>query len=450
MIAKARSVAGVVVAGARGRLLPARIPFRFVGAAIVFHALAWVALLFSAGHWPGWRGGLGWPLAALHLITLGTLMATAIGVSLQLLPVATRQPVRAHGVAAALWWIYVPGVAVLTLGMGLARPIWLAVGAAAVLAGLAAYAILLARNLLGARGMPGVVLHGWGALAAGLLLAFSAAALVAQWLAMPLLARDTARALHLLGGAFGVMGLLAFGLSYILVPMFALAGAPDERRQVVSGAAATLAVGLASVAAFGVAPVALRLAAIATAALALTLHVQLMQRTLAAGMRRDLGRALLLMRLGWVALAVGLLIALAMVLGAPNDVLGRLFVIVVVVGWLLSFLLGALQRILPFLATMHAAKGQKRPPTPSALTLEWPLAVHVTCHLIAVALLCAAALLDSTALVAAGALVGFGGAIAFGIFAGVLMLRLHRAQRVSPAEHEFDLMQGSRTDGGVS
>ena len=109
---------GAFLAGAGGRLLPASVPFRWFGAAVVFHALAWLALAAGAPSWPSWRGGLGWPLAALHLVTLGSLVASAIGASLQLLPVATRQAVRWPALAALMWWAYVPGVALLSLGMG--------------------------------------------------------------------------------------------------------------------------------------------------------------------------------------------------------------------------------------------------------------------------------------------------------------------------------------------
>ena len=432
MTPPARRLAGGFLAGAGSRLLPASLPLRFFGAGVVFHAGAWLALLAGAADWPHWHGGLGWPLAALHLITLGTLLCCAIGASLQLLPVATRQPVRSQRLMAALWWVYVPGVALLALGMGRADPHWMAAGAAAVLAALALFGALLALNLRGARGMPGVVLHGWGALLALALLGFSAVALVGLWLGRPLLDPAAARGLHLLAAAFGVMGLLVFGLAYVLLPMFALAPVPDERRQLASGAAAVVAIALAMGAALGAAPTALRLAAITAGTLALVLHLQLMRQTLAAGMRRDFGRALVLMRIGWGSLALALLLALALVLGAPAETVGRLFGIAVIGGWLLSFLFGVLQRILPFLASMHAARGQKRPPTPSALTLDRPLAWHLACHLAALGLLAAATLTASTALAGmlatAAALVGLAGALCFGVFFAVLMQRLWQAR----------------------
>ena len=82
--------------GAKSRLLPASVPFRFFAAAAAFHLIGWLALGAGAEQVASFRGGLGWPLAALHAVTLGVLVMTAIGASLQLLPVATRQPVLSH------------------------------------------------------------------------------------------------------------------------------------------------------------------------------------------------------------------------------------------------------------------------------------------------------------------------------------------------------------------
>jgi cbb3-type cytochrome oxidase subunit 1 len=75
-------------------------------------------------------GALGWPLAALHLITLGTLGMSVLGAGAQLLPVASRQSAPGARLLAAVWWLAAPGVAVLALGMGLARPVLLGAGAA--------------------------------------------------------------------------------------------------------------------------------------------------------------------------------------------------------------------------------------------------------------------------------------------------------------------------------
>jgi hypothetical protein len=157
-----RLAAGAFIAGAASRLLPPSIPFRFFGAAVAYQLLAWIALFVGAQGVPRFSGGLGWPLAALHLVTLGVLVMTAIGASLQLLPVATRRPVPSKWWPALIWWLYTPGVAAVAVGMGVPAPPLLAGGAIAVLAALGGFAWILARNLVGARGMPVVVAHGWG------------------------------------------------------------------------------------------------------------------------------------------------------------------------------------------------------------------------------------------------------------------------------------------------
>lgn len=425
--ARRAPVGGSFLAGAAGRLLPASVPLRFFVAASLFHLAAWVVLLLTAPAWPGWRGGLGWPLAALHLVTLGTLVCAAIGASLQLLPVATRQPVRWPRLPGLLAWVYVPGVVVLVAGMGLSRPGWLAAGAALVIGALLPFALLLALNLRAARGMAGVVLHGWGAQAALALLLASAAALVALWLGHPVLGRDAARGLHAVAGAFGFMGLLAFGLSYVLLPMFTLGRVPDDRSQVRAGTAALLAVALAAAAPLAdAAGTPLRVAALLLGGLALVLHLRLMHTVLASAMRRDLGMAGRLMKGGWAGLGLSLLAGAAALPAPAGSAAGRLFVMAAVLGWLLSFLLGVLQRILPFLAAMHAAQGRRRPPTPSALTLSRALAWHAAAHALALLLLAAGLLLSSTTLLRAAGAVGSVGAAAFVAFVAVLLQRLRQ------------------------
>ena len=354
------------LAGAASRLLPVSIPFRFFGAAVTCHLLGWLALLAGARQFPRFAGGPGWNLAALHLLTLGVLVMTAIGASLQLLPVATRQPVWSARWPALVWWLYAPGVVLLTLGMASAAPWVMGVGASAVLVALLVYALLLASNLRGARGMPAVVAHGWAALACLLLLLASAVSLVLAYLGLPVLDRSSALALHLAFAAYGFMGLLSLGMSYILVPMFALSATPNERNSIASCLLAAAALVLAGLAAFGVAPQALRVLAIAVGGLAVALHLLLMRKALRSGMRRMSGASFMLVRVGWASLAGSLVAGLAVVLDAPLAGLPTLFGLMLVGGWLLSFLLGILRRILPFLASMHVPRGSKRPPTPAS------------------------------------------------------------------------------------
>jgi hypothetical protein len=415
--------AGAFLADARGRLLPASIPMRFFGAAVVYHLLAWIALLPGAESWPGAPSAPGWPLAALHLATLGVLVMTALGAGTQLLPVATRQGVPPPALLAAVWWLYTPAVGVLAAGMATMNLAWLATGALAAVAALLLWCVLVARHLLGARGMAGVITHTGGALVALVVALAAALALVAAWLGHPTLERGTWLTLHRVAAPYGFMGLLALGFAYLLVPMFALGDVPDTRQQTRAAALALAALLAAGAAAWVPAFDALALAA---GLGAVGWHLWLMRRTLASGMRRDLGRSFLLVRLGWAGLVASLLLGAVLLAAWPLPRGGAAFGLALIGVWLLSFVLGLLQRIVPFLAAMHGGSG-RRNPTPGALTHDGALAVHFFAHLGALALLALAIGFDSAALVRAAAALGAAGALAFAAFFGVVLARRRRA-----------------------
>jgi hypothetical protein len=317
--------------------------------------------------------------------------------------------------------------------MGAAVPLVLAVSSAAVAFAVLAWAALLGANLRGARGMPGVVLHVWAALGALLVMLAAALSLVALYIGVPLLERSTALALHVAFAAYGFMGLLAFGLSYILVPMFALSAVPDEGQAILSCGLVVAALTAAALAAAGVEPQTLRVVALVLGGGAVALHLRLMHEALGSGMRRELGRSFTLVRVGWAALPASLAAALAVALDAPLAGVRTLFGLLLIGGWLLSFLLGMLQRILPFLASMHTARDGSRPPTPSALTAGRPLAIHFHCHLSALAVLVLAILADSAALAALAAGVGAAGAAAYTVFFVVLWRRMRGRAGTSQA-----------------
>ncbi len=418
------AVGPTFLAGAGSRLLPASVPFRFFGAAVVFHVVAWLALAIGADGATRFAGGLGWPLAALHSITLGTLAMTAIGASLQLFPVATRRPIANSGLARAVFWFYVPGVAAVVAGMGTGSMPWLAGGAAGVALGLVSFAVLFVANLGEARGLSLVVAH--GAVAAFALTAtlVSALAIVGGYAAGWEIDRLRLVALHVSLAGYGFMGMLALGLSYVLVPMFALASSPPAHRGWASFAVATGALACAVAAALGVVPDVLGVAAAGFGAVAALQHVQLMRETLAAGLRRELGTGFRLVRLSWMAMVASLVLALAWALGVAWPRLPTLFGATLVAGWLLTFLLGILQRIVPFLASMHAAKGRRLPPTPSSLTAETPLLWHFRCHVAALGALAAAIVADQPWVLAAAAVLGAAGALAYAVFFAIAVRRM--------------------------
>ncbi len=410
------ATANTFLGGASGRLLQASIPFRFFAAAVVFHLLAWLALAWAGPDIMDFVGGLGWPLAGLHLLTLGVLVMTALGASLQLLPVATRQPVMSqHWPYQLLWVLYTLGVVAVVSGMALWLPAVLWFGALAVTLALLLYLGLLALNLRGARGMPLVVVHGWAASLSLLVLLASALSLAGLYSGIILIDRSAGIGLHVTFAAYGFMGMLVMGFSYILVPMFALADNPAP-------AWSHLSLGLALFAALVallvlldlVAPILFRVAIIA-AAVAFLIHVALMERALRTGMRRNLGTSFVLVRLGWACLAASFALALAleMELGVHHAMV--LFG-VLLIGGLLTLLMGVLSRIVPFLAAMHAGAGMRRPPTPSNMTVQWPLDIHLYCHCTALTLMLVGVYLDSVWLLRGGTLAGIMGASAYCVF----------------------------------
>jgi hypothetical protein len=392
----------------RSRLLPMSLPFRFFGAAAAFQLAAWAMLLAFSGEFISFEGGLGPIFAALHLVTLGVLAMTAIGATLQLLPVATRQPVRALRAVKLTWWLLVPGIVVFASGAAMYRPQLMGPGAVGAVAALAIYAVLLARNLIGARGMRVVVAHGWAALACLAALAATGIALVARYEHGFALDHAAFRAAHVVLATYGFMGLLAIGLSNFLLPMLAVAPPPPPRWSFVGLGTALAAIALATL---GVNTALLGLgAAIA--------HVALMERSLRASLRPP-GPAFLLIRASWACLLASLALA---ALGFPGGTL--LFGVLLVPGWLLTFLLGVMQRIVPFLASVHASQGARGTPLISALTPARLLAAHRLLHLAAVALLLSGVLARNTILIQAGAAAGLAAAALFVAFYAFVLVKV--------------------------
>lgn len=425
---------GEFMFGARSRLLPPSIPFRFFGAAVLFHVAAWAALAAGGDVLPGFMGGPGFVLASLHLVTLGVLAMVGMGAAYQLLPVATKRPVRSTALCAASFWLFVPGVALFGFGIGHVVMWAMHAGATLVIAGLAIFAFLIIDNLGRVKDMPLVVGHAWLAVVSLFVLAALGLLLVVDFTAGILPDRRFVAAAHAAVAGYGFMGMLAMGFSYILVPMFALSQVPNIALGKLSiwfaGAALTIATVAAAVgSSMGV------LVAVAAGMVAAGLHLRMMALIMAKRMRRELGGSFRLIRLSWVLLPASLVAAIPLALGWRVDVTAPLFGFLVVFGWLLTFLTGVLQRIMPFLASMHSAKPGIKPALVSALTAESPLKIHFWCHCTALALVVVGIVADQPLLVQGGALVGLAGAVALGAFAVALWQRLtHHLNTPNTAE----------------
>ena len=412
------SIAATFLGGAKSRLLPPSIPFRFFAAAAGFHIMMWLGLLVGAHEAAGFRGGLGPTLASVHLLTLGVLTTTAIGASVQLLPVATRRTLRAVWPIKLIFWLTVPGLTALAGGMYVAQTSVLIPAAVMTAVGLLLYCGLLADNLRRASSLPVVGAYGWAALAALVLVTALGVALAFNEGAGFLPDHGAAALAHLILGGFGFMGLLVLGFSHILVPMFALASAPAKRPSAVSFVAAFAALFLGTLGGLTSSRNILTAAALAGLAAA-AVHLWLMYRVLKTGMRKRFGLSFVLVRAAWIMLPVTILAGLAALYGLAGRNGATLF------GWLLTFLSAILPRIIPFLASMLVP-----PPARGGTAIVSELAgarslkLHATCHALALAVLAVAILLDDATVARAGSVIGLVGAIAFAWFTADVIRRM--------------------------
>ena len=418
------SVAATFLGGAKSRLLPPSIPFRFFAAAAVFHVLMWLVVLIDADRAVSFRGGLGPTLAAIHFLALGVLVTTAIGASVQLLPVATRRSLHAVWPIKLVFWLTVPGMLVLIGGMYTAQTNILIAAAVIVTAGLLLFGWLLADNLRRASSLPVVGAYGWAALAALVLVAAMGITLAINEDASVLPDHGAVALAHLILGGFGFMGLLVLGFSHILVPMFALASAPAKWPSFAGFAVASAALVLGTFGALIRSRDFLAAAAIAGLAAA-AIHLWLMYRVLKTGMRKRLGLSFVLVRAAWIMLPATFLVGLAALFGFAGTNGATLFGFLMLFGWLLTFLFAILQRIMPFLASMFVT-----PPASGGTAIVAELSgapalkLHAACHALALAVLAAAILLDNGAVARVGGIIGLAGALAFAWFTADVIRRM--------------------------
>ena len=421
------AAAGACLGSAKSRLLPPSIPFRFFAAAAAYHAAFWAWLLFAADEVPPFVQGGGRVLGAVHFLTLGVFAAIAFGAAFQLLPVATKRPLGSSWAPRLVSWLLLPSVPVFAVGVSEHIDAATVAGAAAAAAALLIGGAVLARNLARPGGMIAVVAHVGVALLALVALAAIGVLLAVDQRYGFLPGRGGFAVAHAALAIYGFMGLLALGFSYVLLPMFALAPAPPVRPALVSLAFAGAGLALAASGAFA-ASSALVAAGIVLGLAGSAIHFALLQRALAKRMRRQMGPFLILVRCAWICLPASLLLAGALALGIAPENGVALFGAVALVGWLLSFVVAIFQRIVPFLAAMHASSAKRGPPLVSTLTPERTLAVHRYAHLAALVLLLAGIAAGQVRLVQAAAAIGLAGALALAWFVFQVLQRLAEAR----------------------
>ncbi len=404
---------GEILLGAQSQLLPPSVPYRFFMAAVVFHAASWATIIFAADEVADFNGGPGLVPAAVHALTLGVFAMTVMGALFQLLPVATGRMLRAVWPCKLVSWLYIPGVALLVYGFAIGHHHFMAAGAILTILAFLVFGFLMADVLSRTKGeMKLLVLHGWGALAALLGLTALGIAMIANQEHGFLPADVNFRLAHMIIATFGFMGMLVVGYSQILIPIFALAQAPDEGRGVKAFVLFAAVLGLTLGAVFTGNGALLTFAAAAGVGVA-GFHVWTMIQVVRRGMRKNLGLSFVLIKTAWTLLPISLALGVLASTGFLGDRGAVLFIFLSLYGWLLTFLLGVLQRIIPFLAAMNASKEGQTPPRLSELAEERPLKVHAVCHFTALALISYGIVFAHELVIMAGGLAGLSGALAY-------------------------------------
>lgn len=422
----------VNLGGAKQRLLPERIPALFFGTAVFAHILAWAALIVVADGWSLYAGGPGPVLAAVHMLTLGVLVCTAIGASLQMLPVILARPAAGERTCLGIFWALTAGASLLVWGFAAVDAAPIAGGAALLLIAVLLYGRELLRLLTAGGGAPVLRRHVLAALISLAAAVIAALALAANYAFGFLPDHGRLALAHATLAAFGFMGMLVLGLSQVLIPMFAVAEPPPDRPLALAFGLAVSALALAvagELSGFSLITAAASLLALGAAAV----HIRAMMRAVAGRMRRRLGPEFVLIYASWVLLPLTLLIAGLLVLGLMPLQGGPLLMTTLLYGWLLSLLTGVLQRVLPFLASMQVARLKARPLPPAKLVTGTPLKVHLCGHLVGVSTLALGTVLAAPKLIAAAGAVGAVGAAAFAWFALTVLVRTRAHLKAYPA-----------------
>ncbi len=416
--------------GAQSRLLPPLLPFMFMAGGVLFHLAAWAMLALAAEDVPGYVGGPGSVLAAIHVLTLGVLAMTAMGAALQLLPVATGVGHKSLMPARVAWWFFVPGLIVLIGGFHASATNIMMMGAIPAALALLIFAVVVGDILRRATSLRIAVSFIWLALASLAGLIALGLGLIADFEHAYFDDHQAAGVMHMIIAAYGFMGMLALGVANILVPMFALSPSPPARPAWISFGL-SLAALLAAMAGLSISSQFLLLAAVVLGLGAAAFHLHTMRWSLANGMRKQLGLSFVIIKLGWAMLVISLLLAGALILGWLGDRGPALFGFVLLYGWLLTFVTGVLQRIIPFLAAMNMSKRSVKPPRLSELAKDWTLQLHAACHVTALFMCLIGIGLDMSVAVAIGGTFGVVGAVFFALFT-LSVARSYLAYQKSP------------------
>lgn len=343
------------------------LPLRYfaMGVGSVFLSLLGLALVGAELTGTTWSPRL---LALTHLLALGGILGMIMGASYQLVPVVLLSRIWSEPLGKGTFWVYLAGTLAMVGGFWTWRPALLGIGGTLVLAGIGAFLVNVTASLTRAT---------WNRV--GAFFAVALAMLVAAGAvgglrilsyAMPGLSVPLPNALvaHAHLAAFGCASLLIFGLSYQLVPMFAVTHLHDRFAWPALGLGG---VGVLAVAAGSLAQLtpATRLGAVLMAASSLLWSVDVWRMYRSRTRKQlDVGLAISYSALPYLlaASAMGLLLAWGVALpGVPGARLVAVYGLCGLGGWITLSIVGWFYKIMPFLGWYHrysALVGKKKVP----------------------------------------------------------------------------------------
>lgn len=403
---------GTILMGAQLRLLPPSLPFRFFLAAAVFHVLFWLTLGFAYQDVADFSGGPGSVLSAIHVLTLGVFAMTIMGAASQLTPVATGLAHRSLWPTEMAWWLFLPGILIFFTGINIGQQMVMHLGGMVAGLALVIFGLSIADLLRRSKVLKIPVRFAWLSLLSLLLLVVLGVSLLEDFVHGFFPDHQAIAISHMILAVFGFMGLLLVGFSNILVPMFALSKSPPARNQQIALGLAPLGLVLAVT---GVLTDLREIIAIAVfvGLIAAAFHVHGMLWCLKGGMRKNLGLSFVMVKVGWVMLMVSLVAGGLLAFDLLGEQGPALFGFIILVGWLMTFLLGILQRVVPFLAAMNMSKKTKKPPRLSELGDGTTLKIHAVCHGMAFLIVAGGIAMAQSLPILIGAVIGAIGALSF-------------------------------------
>lgn len=326
---------------------PLALPMTFFLTGLIGLVLALLDLVAHAPDLMGFTFASGGILSATHLLTLGFVSMVMMGAMYQLVPVVMNTTLASVRLGFWHYGLYLPGVVGLVVGMLTFQTVWMAVGGSLVVTGVAMFIVNMVRTLRQAQI--------WGASGIYITTAIGYLALTVTmgWLLAwnflhPFMNGAAFLPVHLALGLIGWFTFTLVGVSYKLLPMFALTPTRTPRAWWAYGLL-NAAIGGAVVGTLIGVPHALGLAgllgAVALACYVFDVVVLVRQRR-----RRVLDAAVLMALSGVAFLPLTALFSVWAALGQGGwAVVFYLFFF----GWLGLSILGYLQKIVPFLVWLH-------------------------------------------------------------------------------------------------